>query len=49
MLIDKFRQKYGNKSIHNQCIEQEITKYLRGNKLTYDGLQSLDKRIAMEV
>lgn len=48
MLINKFKLKYGDKSVLSKFIENEVTKFLTNDRLTEANLKNLDSKIGRE-
>ena len=48
MLINKFKLKYGDKSVLNKYIENEVAKFLTNDRLTEANLKNLDSKIGKE-
>jgi len=47
-LISKFKLKYGNKPNVAAYIDNEVTKFLKNDRLTEDNLRKLDEKIMKE-
>ena len=48
MLINKFKLKYGDKPQISKFIDNEVTRYLKNDRLTEDTLRNLDGKISKE-
>lgn len=48
MLINKFKLKYGDKPQISKFIDNEVTRYLKNDRLTEDSLRNLDGKISKE-
>ena len=48
MLVNKFKLKYGNKAEFSKYIDNEVTKFLKNDRLTEETLKKLDDKINKE-
>ncbi len=48
MLINKFKLKYGNRPNIDKFIDNEVTRFLKNDRLTEDTLRNLDSKISNE-
>ena len=48
MLVNKFKLKYGNKPEFAKYVDNEVTKFLKNERLTEDTLKKLDEKVSME-
>ena len=48
MLINKFKLKYCDKPQISKFIDNEVTRYLKNDRLTEDTLRNLDGKISKE-
>ena len=48
MLVNKFKLKYGNKPEFCKYLDNEVTKFLKNDRLTEETLKKLDEKVSME-
>ena len=48
MLVNKFKLKYGDKPEYSKMIDNEVTKFLKNDRLTEETLKKLDDKINKE-
>ena len=48
MLVNKFKLKYGDKGEVSKYIDNEVTKFLKNDRLTEETLKRLDDKISKE-
>ena len=48
MLVNKFKLKYGDKPDFKKYIDNEVTKFLKNDRLTEESLKKLDDKISKE-
>lgn len=48
MLVNKFKLKYGDKPEFSKYIDNEVTKFLKNDRLTEETLKKLDDKISKE-
>jgi hypothetical protein len=48
MLSNKFKMKYGNSANVAKYIDNEVTKFLKNDRLTEENLKGLDSKIMKE-
>jgi len=46
--MNKFKLKYGNQQNINKCIDNEVARFLKNDRLSEDNLKRLDEKISKE-